>query len=72
MGLHEDIRGACREAHASVTAAADTGAEWAIEQLPRDVAGLVDVLMRDDKFIGALEKRRIKIRREPIQVRRHA
>lgn len=70
-GLHEDIRAAAKEAKASVAAAAETGAEWAIEKLPRDVAGLVDVLLRDSAFLDALECRGIDVRRRHVQPRKY-
>lgn len=72
MGLHEDIRNAAREAKASVAAAADTGAEWAIEKLPRDIAGLVDVLLRDSAFLDALEARGITTRKSTRQPKKYA
>ena len=69
MGLHEDIKAAASEAIPAVAKAA-VGSEWGISDLPRVTAGLVDVLLRDDRLRDELRRRGITVHREHPQPRK--
>jgi hypothetical protein len=66
MGLHEDIKAAASDAIPAVTNAA-SGSEWGINDLPRAVAGLVDVLLRYDRLRDELRRRGITVHKEHPQ-----
>lgn len=70
MSYHENIRAACKAAQQAINGAADTGSEASIYHLPIVLSDLVDVLVRDDRFIDALKAKRITISKAPIRPRK--
>jgi hypothetical protein len=71
MGLHEDIKEACRGA-AKIVGGSALGYEWAIHDLPRVVADIVVVLLRDDRLRDELRRRGIHVLVDDIRPRKFA